>query len=126
MDDTPRGLLGEFRSSVLKKRVGQIALGIVLAESMIRLVSALTWYLIIPIIGKFLHGQTESVILESARSNPIRWDTLFGSVLEFALAVIVVLYLNRWIQRKPSRADEESEMADESVEEQPLTADRNS
>jgi large-conductance mechanosensitive channel len=32
MDDTPRAFLEEFRSSILKKRVGQIALAVVLAE----------------------------------------------------------------------------------------------
>ncbi len=33
MDDTPKGLLGELRASVLKKRVGQIALAVLLAEA---------------------------------------------------------------------------------------------
>ncbi len=113
MDDTPKGLLGEFRSTVLKKRVGQIALAVVLAEAIWRLVSAITWYLIIPIIGKFLHGQTESVMFEAASSSPIRWDTLFGSLLEFVLLVIVVLFLNRWIRRKPSPScDEEPAQPD--------------
>jgi large-conductance mechanosensitive channel len=107
MDDTPKGLLGELRSTVLKKRVGQIALAVVLAQAIWRIVSALTWYLIIPIIGKFLHGQTESVMFEAASSNPIRWDTLFGSLLEFVLLVIVVLFLNRWIQGKSSRPGDE-------------------
>jgi large-conductance mechanosensitive channel len=118
MDDTPKGLLGELRSSVLKKRVGQIALAVVLAEAIWRLISALTWYLIIPIIGKFLHGQTESVLFEAARSNPIRWDTLFGSLLEFVLVVIVVLFLNRWIQQRPSRASEH-----DPLEEEPLVTE---
>ena len=107
MDDTPKGLLGELRTSVLKKRVGQIALAVVLAEAVIRLVSALTWYLIIPVIGKSLRGQTESVLFEGASTNPIRWDTLFGSLLEFLLIVIVVLFLNRWIQRKPSSPEDD-------------------
>jgi len=116
MDDTPKGLLGELRSTVLKKRVGQIALAVVLAEAIWRLISALTWYLIIPIIGKFLHGQTESVIFEAARSNPIRWDTLFGSLLEFVLVVIAILFLNRWIQRKPSRPSDEEPTEPDAIE----------
>jgi large-conductance mechanosensitive channel len=105
VDDTPKGILRELKTSVLKKRVGQIALAVLLAEAALRLVTALTWYLIIPVIGKFLRGQTESVLFQAASTNPIGWDTLFGSMLEFVLVVIVVLFLNRWIQRKPSYPD---------------------
>jgi large-conductance mechanosensitive channel len=118
-DDTPKGLLGELRTTILRKRVGQIALAVVLAEAIWRLVSALTWYLIIPLIGRFLHGQTESVLLEAESSKPIRWDTIFGSALEFVLVVIVVIFLNRWIQRKPSRPDDD-DLTDDSTEEEPL------
>jgi large-conductance mechanosensitive channel len=111
MDDTPKGLLGELRTSLLKKRVGQIALAVVLAEAALQLITAVTWYLIIPFIGKLLHGQTESVLLKASAEDPIHWDTLFGSVLVFVLAVIVVLYLNRWIQRKPKPADDSDQDA---------------
>jgi len=120
MDDTPQGLLVELRSSVLKKRIGQIALAVILAEAVFRLISQLTWYLIIPILGRLLHGQTESVLFEPATKNPVRWDTLFGSALEFVLVVIVVLYLNRWIQRKPSRPRDDDGMEPTPVEEESL------
>jgi large-conductance mechanosensitive channel len=106
MDDTPKAFLEELRSSVLKKRVGQIALAVVLAEAAWRLVSSLTWYLIIPIIGKALWGHTESVLFEKATTHPIPWENLFGSLLEFVLTLIVVFYLNRWIQRKPAPVPE--------------------
>jgi len=33
MDDTPRAFFEELRSGILKKRVGQIALAVVLAEA---------------------------------------------------------------------------------------------
>ena len=105
MDDTPKGLLGELRTTVLKKRVGQIALAVVLAEAVLQLITALTWYLIIPVLGRLLHGQSESVLLKASAEAPIRWENLFGSLLVFLLAVIVVLYLNRWIQRKPKLAE---------------------
>jgi large-conductance mechanosensitive channel len=101
MDDTPTGFLEELRTSVLKKRVGQIALAVVLAEAVWRLLSSFTWYLIIPLIGKVFQGYTESVLFEKATSHPIPWENLFGSFLEFLLTVIVVFYLNRWIHRKP-------------------------
>ncbi len=118
MDDTPKGLLGELRTSVLKKRIGQIALAVVLAEALLRLVGTITWYLIIPVIGKVLHGSTESVLFAAASTNPIRWDTLFGSFLEFVLAVTVVVFLNRWIQRRPSRTSD-----DDASEEEPLVTE---
>jgi large-conductance mechanosensitive channel len=102
VDDTPKAFFEELRSSLLKKRVGQIALAVVLAEAAWRLVTSLTWYLIIPLIGRALRGNTESVIFEKATTNPLPWESLFGSLLEFGLVVILVFYLNRWVQRKPT------------------------
>lgn len=72
MDDTPKAFLEELRSSLLKKRVGQIALAIVLAEAGWRLVAAFTWELIIPLIGKGLRGNAESVLFKSYAENPCR------------------------------------------------------
>jgi large-conductance mechanosensitive channel len=105
MDETPKGLLREFRASVLKKRVGQIALAVLLAQAALQLITTVTWYLIIPVLAKFLRGQTESVLFEKSADSPIRWDTLFGSVLIFLLVLILVLYLNRWVQRRSKPAD---------------------
>jgi|SRR5580692_8715634 large-conductance mechanosensitive channel len=122
MDDTPKGLLGELRASVLKKRVGQIALAVVLAEAVLQLITAVTWYLIVPLIGKLLRGQTESVLFKVSAESPIPWERLFGSVLVFVLAVIVVLYLNRWIQRKPKPAGEMDVGASEE-DDKPLVTD---
>lgn len=104
MDDTPKAFLEELRSSILKKRVGQIALAVVLAEAVWRLVNSVTWYFIIPLIGKSLRGHTESVLFEKTTTQPIPWESLFGSLLEFVLILIVVFYLNRWVQRKPAPA----------------------
>jgi len=102
VDDTPQAFIEELRSSLLRRRVGQIALAVVLAEAAWHLVSSLTWYLIIPLIGKALRGNTESVLFPSATSRPIPWENLFGSLLEFGLVVILVFYLNRWVQRRPT------------------------
>jgi large-conductance mechanosensitive channel len=104
VDDTPKAFLEEFQSSLLKRRVGQIALAVVLAEAAWRLVSSLTWYLIIPLIGRALRGNTESVLLGRATTNPFPLENLFGSLLEFGLVVILVFYLNRWVQQKPTTA----------------------
>lgn len=104
MDETPKAFLEELRSSILKKRVGQIALAVVLAEGVWRLVNSVTWYLILPLIGKSLRGHTEPVLFESATTRPLPWENLFGSIMEFVLTVIVVFYLNRWVQRKPVSA----------------------
>jgi large-conductance mechanosensitive channel len=99
MDDTPKGLLRELRSSILRKRIGQIALAVLLAEAALQFLNSLTWYLIIPVIGRALRGQTESVLFEKSTESPIRWETLFGSALLLTLTVIVVIFLNRWIER---------------------------
>jgi len=120
MDETPTGLLAEFRASILKKRVGQIALAVLLAQAALQLITTLTWYLIIPAFAKLLHGQTESVLFEKSADSPVGWDTLFGSVLVFLLVLILVLYLNRWIQRRSKLADETP--ADVAVlEDEPVT-----
>lgn len=95
---TPNAFLEEVRTSILRKRVGQIAL--VLAQAVWRLISALTWYLLMPVMGKFFNGNTESVLLKGYRDDPIPWENLAGSLIEFAFTVIVVFYLNRWIHQK--------------------------
>lgn len=105
MDDTPRAFLEELRSSLLRRRVGQIALAVVLAEAAWRLVSSLTWYLIIPLIGRALRGNTESVLFSGSTVRPLPWENLSGSILEFGLVLILVFYLNRWVQRKPAPAE---------------------
>jgi large-conductance mechanosensitive channel len=109
MDETPQGLLTEFRASILKKRVGQIALAVLLAQATLQLITTLTWYLVIPVFAKVLRGQTESILFEKSAVSPIAWETVFGSTLVFLLVLILVLYLNRWIQRRSRLADETPE-----------------
>jgi len=106
MDDTPRAFLEEIRTSILKKRVGQIALAVVLAQAVWRLINALTWYLFLPLIGRILEGNTESVLLPKSIARPLPWENLFGSVAEFLFTVIVVFYTNRWIKDKPKQVTE--------------------
>jgi large-conductance mechanosensitive channel len=99
MDDTPGHFVQELRSSLLRKRAGQIALAVILAQAAHRFLNALTWYLIVPTIGKLLEGHTESVLFQTRTAFP--WQPLLGSVLDFGVALIFVFYLNRWIHRAP-------------------------
>ena len=115
MDDNPKAFLEELRSGILKRRVGQIALAVVLAQAVFRLLNSITWYLIVPLIGRALNGHTESVLFEDATRNPLRWDTLFGAFLEFTLTVIFVFYLNRWIRKPPNKESTGPSAAEESV-----------
>ena len=126
MDDTPGHFVQELRSSLLRKRAGQIALAVILAQASLRFLNALTWYLIVPTVGKVLEGHTESVLFQTR--TPFPWQPLFGSMLDFAVALIFVFYLNRWIHRAPAEdgirvtaPDQLSEPAPEIV---PLQAQR--
>ena len=110
MDDTPRAFIEEFRSAILKKRVGQIAIAVVLAQAVWRLINAFTWFLIMPIIGRFVERQTESVLFPRSSGTPISWENLFGSVLEFLFTIILAFYANRWIHTKPTRVEDNSEL----------------
>lgn len=89
MDDTPRNFVHELRSSLLKKRAGQIALAVILAEACLRFLNALTWFLIVPTLGMRVNGHTESVLFESRR--PFPWQQLLGAGLDFAVALIFCL-----------------------------------
>jgi len=107
MDNSPREFAHELRSAVLKKRVGQIALAVVLAEACIRFLNSLIWFLVIPIVASLLQGHTESVFFQNKLIFP--WEQLFGSLLEFILAIVFVFYVNRWIRGslpKPSAPEE--------------------
>src|SRR5580700_9341486 len=99
MDDTPGHFLQELRSSLLKKRAGQIALAVILAEACLRFLNALTWFLVVPIIAMVMKGHSESVLFERQTRAPFPWQPLFGSLLDFTIALIFVFYLNRWIHR---------------------------
>jgi large-conductance mechanosensitive channel len=98
VDDTPKAFVEELRSAVLKKRVGQIALAVVLAQAVWRLLNSFTWFLVMPVVRRFLEGQNQSVLFGTA--GLISWDNVLGSVMEFLLTVVVVFYLNRWIHRR--------------------------
>jgi large-conductance mechanosensitive channel len=108
MDDTPKAFIEEFRASILKKRVGQIAIAVVLAQAVWRLLNAFTWFFLMPIIGGFIQWQNESVLFAKSR-GPIVWESLFGSLLEFLLTIIVVFYANRWIHTKARTLEENVE-----------------
>jgi large-conductance mechanosensitive channel len=96
VDDSPRSFLSELKSGILKKRIGQIALAVVLAEGCIRFLGAIVWLLVMPAISELMSGSSESVLF---RTKPVfRWEQLFGSFLEFAATVIFVFYANRWIR----------------------------
>ena len=95
MDDTPKGFLGELKWAILKKRVGQIALAVVLAEACIRFLNSLVWFLVLPIISSLMQGHTESVLFETKPTFP--FERLLAAILEFGAAIIFVFYVNRWI-----------------------------
>lgn len=94
-DESPKKLVEELKQSIFRRRVGQIALAIVLAEASIRYLNALIWFLVIPVISHVLKGRTESVLFESQRTFP--WDRLMASTLEIVAAVLFVFYANRWM-----------------------------
>jgi large-conductance mechanosensitive channel len=123
LDDTPKAFIQELRSSLLRRTVGQIAIAVLLAQAALRLVNALIWYFVIPLLGRALRGDTESVLFSSATTRPIPWENLFGSLLEFTATVVLVFYLNRWVQRKPVPVSEEPiRKEDVSIEEVPESA----
>ena len=110
MDDSPKHFVHEFRSAILKKRVGQIALAVVLAEACIRFLNSLLWYAVVPAIAWILQGHTESVMFRDHLVLP--WERLFGSLLEFLVAIIFVFYANRWIRGR-GRAKAETPISED-------------
>lgn len=100
MNDTPRDLVAEFRRSVLKRRIGWIVIAIILAQAILRLVGGVTYYLIVPVLGRMFGGNSNSVLFKDP-SNPLPFPQLFGTLLEFGLTIIVVFYLNLWALGKP-------------------------
>jgi large-conductance mechanosensitive channel len=105
-DESPKKLLEELKHSIFRRRIGQIALAIVLAEASIRYLNALIWYLVIPVLSNGLKGHTESVLFGSERTFP--WDRLAGSTLEIIAAILFVFYANRWMYglNRPRKIEE--------------------
>jgi large-conductance mechanosensitive channel len=120
MDDTPRQFIDELKFAILGRRIGQIALAVVLAEECIRLLNALVWYLIVPLIANLLHGNSESLLFASHRNFP--WLQLIGSFLEFVTTIVFVFYANRLIhgRNRPRRNDEVEEAGQPSDDYEPI------
>jgi len=112
MDDNPRQFIDELKFAIVRRRVGQIALAVVLAEECIRFLSALVWYLIIPTISNILEGHSDSVMFQSQQHRSLPWIQLLGATLEFVVAVIFVFYVNRWLygRNRPRTRDEVQEL----------------
>jgi len=119
--DTPKGLWGELQLSIVRTSIGRIALAVVLAQAVLAFIRTLVWYLFMPIIAELLHRQSESVLFEKYRDNPLRWDYLFNSLLQLALAVIFVLFVNRWVRPKPATLSVEDESTEEQSPDEPST-----
>ena len=112
--ETPRQLFDSIKLTIFRRRIGQIALAVILAESCIRCLSSLVWYLIIPAISNVLATHAESVLFSHNRSFP--WEPLAGATIEFATALVFVFYANRWIYRLSQPRKNEVQTADEPAE----------
>ena len=110
MDDSPREFLDGLKLTIFRRRIGQIALAVVLAEACIRYLNSLVWYLIVPIISNVLANHTESVLLENRRKFP--WEQLAGNTLDFVAALIFVYFANRWIYNLSRPQPSQSETDD--------------
>jgi large-conductance mechanosensitive channel len=108
MDASPKNFVQEFRSTILKRFVGQVALAVVLAEACLHFLNALLWFLILPAISGAMNGHSESVLFQTKPVVP--WERLFASVLEFILAIIFVFYAHRWIRGSSSTPSEHPEV----------------
>ena len=99
--DSPRQFLDGLRSTIFRRRIGQIALAVVLAQACIRFLNAIVWYFIIPAISNALEGHTESVLFKDRRI--FAWEPLIGNLIDFAVALAFVYFANRWIMNSSQR-----------------------
>ena len=99
--DSPRQFLDGLKSTIFRRRIGQIALAVVLAQACIRFLNALVWYFVIPVISNALNGHTESVLFKERRT--FAWEPLMGNFIDFAVALAFVYFANRWIMNSASR-----------------------
>jgi large-conductance mechanosensitive channel len=115
MDDTPRQFLDELKFAIARRRIGQIALAVVLAEECIRYLNTLVWYMIIPAVANVLQTHTESVLFQT-RSR-FNWELLAGATIEFFTAIIFVFYVNRLVhgRNKPRSREQHHSDPDESA-----------
>jgi large-conductance mechanosensitive channel len=109
-DGSPAQFIDELKGAIIRRRIGQIALAVVLAEACIRYLNSLVWYLIVPLIANIVQGRTESVLFRAPRTFP--WQQLTGSTLEFIVAIVFVFYVNRWIHGLSRPRSEEEILED--------------
>lgn len=94
-EPSPRELIDGLKLTIFRRRIGQIALAVVLAEACIRYLNTLVWYVVIPLVSNVLATHTESVLFENRRN--FQWEAIIGNTLDFAAALIFVYFANRWI-----------------------------
>lgn len=104
MDDrTPSAFLESYRT-ILRGRIGQIALAIALAWTFIRLIANFVSSFAVPLLARLL-APVESVFLQEAKL-PFPWLGLAGTILEAALSLVALFYLVRWVQHRPEPAEQ--------------------
>lgn len=105
LEESPREFFDGLKLTIFRRRIGQIALAVILAEACIRYLNALVWYVVIPAISNVLATHTESVLFENRRH--LQWEQIAGNTLDFAVALIFVYFANRWIynQSRPRRSE---------------------
>jgi len=120
-DDSPKQVFDGIKFTIFRRRIGQIALAVVLAEACIRYISSLVWYLIIPAIANILDTHAESVLFSTRRHFP--WEQLIGNTLEFATVIVFVYYANRWIYglSRPRHSLEQEKDEEPPVPDLPIT-----
>jgi len=118
LDDMPKGWWGQLQSTILRSSIGRIAFAVVLAQAVVGLIREVVWYLLMPMVANLLRHQSESVLFERYRDAPIRWDYLFNSFLQLALAVALVFFVNRTIRKKRATADVEAEESESAMAEE--------
>jgi large-conductance mechanosensitive channel len=105
--ESPRQFVDGLKSTIFRRRIGQIALAVVLAEACIRFLNAFVWFFVIPVISNALKGHTESVLFKEQRIFP--WEQLAGQLIDFAVALAFVYFANRWIMNLSRQRIAESE-----------------
>jgi hypothetical protein len=113
-DSTPQAFLSSFRSDLLRRRVGFVALAVMLALACLQLLNNLVWYLLIPLFARLI-AHSGSVMFDD-RQLIFPTQQLMASITQFALAVVAVYYLNRWLvgrRRRPAGPPEQDPVVNE-------------
>ena len=102
-----KGMVGEFKSFLVKHNVLALAVGVVIGAAVGKVVSGIVDDIIMPIVGVLMPGgEWRSAEIVLSGKNALKYGDLIGRVIDFTIVAAVVFFILKAFikEQKPAPA----------------------